>query len=116
MTKKRILVLGGGFAGIECTKRLESHFKDNSEVEIVLVSEDNFLLFTPMLPQVASGMIETRHIIIPIRMICKKATFYESRVKNIDPYGKRVMLYGTREKRGISLDYDYLVEIGRAHV
>lgn len=109
MTKKRILILGGGFAGIECTRRLESHFKHDPEVEIVLVSEDNFLLFTPMLPQVASGMIETRHIIIPIRMICKKATFYESRVKNIDPYGKRVTLYGTREKRGISLDYDYLV-------
>jgi NADH dehydrogenase len=109
VTKKRILVLGGGFAGIECTRRLESYFKHDPEVELVLVSEDNFLLFTPMLPQVASGMIETRHIIIPIRTICKKATFYESRIKNIDPYGRRVTLYGTREKRGISLDYDYLV-------
>lgn len=109
MTKKRILVLGGGFAGVECTRRLESYFKHDSDVELVLVSEDNFLLFTPMLPQVASGMIETRHIIIPIRTICKKATFYEGRVKNIDPYGKRVTLYGTNEKRGISLGYDYLV-------
>ena len=109
MTKKRILVLGGGFAGIECTKRLESYFKHNSEVEFVLVSEDNFLLFTPMLQQVASGMIETRHIIIPIRTICRKATFYEGKVKNIDPYGKRVTLYGTSEKRGTTLDYDYLV-------
>lgn len=109
MTKKRILILGGGFAGIECTRKLESYFKHNSEVEIILISEDNFLLFTPMLPQVASGMIETRHIIIPIRTICKKATFYESRIKNIDPYGKYVTLYGTNEKRGISLEYDYLV-------
>jgi NADH dehydrogenase len=106
---KRILVLGGGFAGVECTRRLESYFKHNPDIELVLVSEDNFLLFTPMLPQVASGMIETRHIIIPIRMICKKATFYENKVKNIDPYGKRVTFYGTREKRGISLNYDYLV-------
>ncbi len=109
MTRKRILVLGGGFAGIECTKKLESYFKHDSEVEISLVSEDNFLLFTPMLPQVASGMIETRHIIIPIRTICKKATFYEGKIKNIDQYGRRVILYGTQEKRGISLDYDYLV-------
>ena len=109
MTKKRILVLGGGFAGIECTRKLESYFKHNSDVEIVLVSEDNFLLFTPMLPQVASGMIETRHIIIPTRTILKKTIFYESRVKNIDPYGKYVSLYGTNEKRGITLQYDYLV-------
>ncbi|WP_268541544.1 NAD(P)/FAD-dependent oxidoreductase [Candidatus Nitrosotenuis cloacae] len=106
---KRILVLGGGFAGVACTRKLESHFKHFSEVEISLVSEDNFLLFTPMLPQVASGTIETRHIVIPIRTICKKATFYEGRVKNIDPYGKRVALYGTNEKRGINLEYDYLV-------
>ncbi|MEM3100678.1 MAG: NAD(P)/FAD-dependent oxidoreductase, partial [Candidatus Nitrosotenuis sp.] len=109
MTKKRILVLGGGFAGVECVRKLESYFKHNPDIELVLVSEDNFLLFTPMLPQVASGMIETRHIVIPIRMICKKATFYENKVKNIDPYGKRVTFYGTREKRGISLNYDYLV-------
>lgn len=109
MTHKRILVLGGGFAGIECTKKLESYFESDTQVELTLVSEDNFLLFTPMLPQVASGMIETRHIIIPIRTICKKAAFYEGRVKNIDPYGKRVTLYGTNEKRGVSLEYDYLV-------
>ncbi len=109
MTKKRILVLGGGFAGIECTRKLESYFKRDSDIELVLISEDNFLLFTPMLPQVASGMIETRHIIIPIRTICKKTTFYEGRVKNIDPYGKYVTLYGTNEKRGVSLEYDYLV-------
>lgn len=109
MTKKRVLVLGGGFAGIECTRKLESYFKNNQDIELVLISEDNFLLFTPMLPQVASGMIETRHIIIPIRTICKKTTFYEGRIKNIDPYGKHVTLYGTREKRGTSLEYDYLV-------
>jgi NADH dehydrogenase len=109
VTKKRILVLGGGFAGIECARKLESYFKRDSDIELVLISEDNFLLFTPMLPQVASGMIETRHIIIPIRTICTKTVFYESRIKNIDPYGKYVTLYGTNEKRGVSLEYDYLV-------
>jgi len=109
VTKKRILILGGGFSGIECTRKLESYFKHDSDIELVLISEDNFLLFTPMLPQVASGMIETRHIIIPIRTICKKTTFYEGRIKNIDPYGKYVTLYGTNEKRGTTLEYDYLV-------
>ena len=107
--KKKIVVLGGGFAGLECTRKLESYFKNDSEIEIVLVSEDNFLLFTPMLPQVASGMIETRHIVMPIRTITKKAIFYEGRVKNIDPYGKIVNLWGSRDKRGISIHYDFLV-------
>ena len=108
-TKKRIVVLGGGFAGVECTRKLESYFRNDSDIELTLVSEDNFLLFTPMLPQVASGMIETRHIIMPIRTICEKTTFYEGRVKNIDPYGKIVTLWGTGERRGISIHYDFLV-------
>lgn len=107
--KKRIVVLGGGFAGLECTRRLESYFMRDPDVEIILVSEDNFLLFTPLLPQVASGMIETRHIITPIRTLCEKAIFYEGKIKNIDPFGKIATLEGTSEKRGVSLHYDFLV-------
>ncbi len=107
--KRKIVVLGGGFAGIECTRQLEVLFKDESNIEIVLISEDNFLLFTPLLPQVASGMIETRHVVMPIRTIIKNATFFEGRIRSIDPYGKIVSLYGTVEKRGVSIHYDYLI-------
>ncbi|MFB5627486.1 MAG: NAD(P)/FAD-dependent oxidoreductase [Nitrosarchaeum sp.] len=107
--KKKIVILGGGFAGVECARQLELSFRNNSEIELIMISEDNFLLFTPMLPQVASGMIETRHIVMPIRAICKKTKFYEGRIKNVDPFGKLVTLWGTGEKRGVSIHYDYLV-------
>jgi NADH dehydrogenase len=107
--KRKIVILGGGFAGVECARQLESYFGNNLEIELVMISEDNFLLFTPMLPQVASGMIETRHIVMPIRAICKKTKFYEGRIKNMDPFGKLVTLWGTGEKRGFSIHYDYLV-------
>ncbi len=107
--KKKIVILGGGFAGVECARQLESKFGNDPEIELVMISEDNFLLFTPMLPQVASGMIETRHIVLPIRTICKKTKFYEGRIKNIDPYGKLVTLWGTRDKRSISIHYDFLI-------
>ena len=107
--KKKIVILGGGFAGVECTRQLESKFGNDPDIELVMVSEDNFLLFTPMLPQVASGMIETRHIVLPIRTICEKTKFYEGRIKNIDPFGKLVNLWGTGDKRSISIHYDFLV-------
>ena len=103
------MILGGGFAGVECARQLESEFGDDQGIEIVMVSEDNFLLFTPMLPQVASGMIETRHIVLPIRTVCKKTKFYEGRIKNMDPHGKLVTLWGTGDKRSISIHYDFLV-------
>ena len=106
---KRILVLGGGFAGVECCLKLESYFGNNSGIEITLVSEDNFILFTPMLPQVASGTIETRHIVTPIRTLIKKIKFYEGKIKYVDPHGKSVALYGTNENRGMLIHYDFLV-------
>ena len=107
--KKRILVVGGGFAGVECIIKLESYFQNNHNFEITLVSEDNFLLFTPMLPQVAAGTIETRHIVTPIRTLIKKTKFYEARIKNIDPHGKIVTLFGTQESRGMRIHYDFLI-------
>ncbi len=107
--KKRIVVLGGGFAGAGCVRKLESYFRNDEEIEIVLISEDNFILSTPMLPQVASGMAEARHIITPIRGICKKTMFYEGQVMSIDPHGKVVNLRRTGRKRGIGVRYDFLV-------
>jgi NADH dehydrogenase len=107
--KKKIVILGSGFAAVECAKKLENEFGNDPEIELVMIGEDNFLLFTPMLPQVASGMIETRHIVFPIRTICKETKFYEGRIKNIDPYGKLVTIWGTGDKRSISIHYDFLI-------
>jgi len=107
--KKKIVILGGGYGGVECTRKLEEYFKNDDDVEMVLISEDNFLLFTPMLPQAAAGMLATRDIVMPIRTIIKKTIFYEGRVKNIDPHGKIVNLWGTDERRGVSIHYDFLV-------
>ena len=107
--KKKIVILGSGFAAVECAKKLENEYGNDPEIELVMIGEDNFLLFTPMLPQVASGMIETRHIVFPIRTICKKTKFYEGRIKNVDPYGKLVTIWGTGDKRSISIHYDFLV-------
>ena len=117
-SSKHIVILGGGFAGIGVLKNLQKEFHNDSSVEITLVSKDNFLLFTPMLPEVASGMIETRHIVTPVRSFCRKAKFYEANLESIDLDNKRVMIIHTigRQPKPISSDshehalkYDYLV-------
>jgi NADH dehydrogenase FAD-containing subunit len=61
----RILILGGGFAGVQVLKKLQAEFQNDTNIEITLVSKDNFFLFTPMLPEVASGTIEPIHIATP---------------------------------------------------
>lgn len=113
---KKILILGSGFAGIEVLKRVQKKFKNKENVKITLVSKDNFLLFTPMLPEVASGMIETRHIVTPVREFCKKAKFYEATVESIDFRNEGVTIAHSIGRQSSPSDwdqhvlkYDYLV-------
>ena len=63
----RILILGGGFAGVIATRRLEKLLGRRRDVEIVLVSRDNFFLITPLLFEACSGTLELRHCSQPIR-------------------------------------------------
>src|SRR5919202_1044337 len=113
---QHILILGSGFSGIEVLKNLQKKFHNNREVTITLVSKNNFLLFTPMLPEVASGMIETRHIVTPIRSFSNKVNFYEADVESIDFKNKHVIIRHPIGKLSEptswdqhTLKYDYLV-------
>jgi NADH dehydrogenase len=131
---KRILILGGGFAGVEVLRRLQDKFQNNVGVDITMVSKDNYFLFTPMLHEVASGMIETRHIVTPIRAFCNRAKFYVAIVSSIDLKNRQViiksptttittssdtimseehadplLLSGVKKERVQLLPYDYLV-------
>jgi len=108
--------LGSGFAGIEVLRKLQKTFIRDKEIEIILISKDNFLLFTPMLPEVSTGMVETRHILTPVRSFCRKALFYQAEVESIDLERKKVHLkysIGNNSQpvafRAQEVDYDYLI-------
>ena len=88
--QKKIAILGGGFAGIEVLTKLQKEFQNDIRVDITLISKDNFFLFTPMLHEVSSGMIETKHVASPLRAFCKRARFIESEVKSIDLVNKKI--------------------------
>ncbi len=112
----RILILGGGFAGIEVLRELQKAFQNDIAIDITLVSRDNFFLFTPMLPEISSGMIETRHIVTPLRVFGNRAEFYEADVKSIDMDNKQVVISHMIGKQtnpiewhSHTLKYDYLV-------
>ncbi|MFQ5961631.1 MAG: NAD(P)/FAD-dependent oxidoreductase [Candidatus Methylomirabilales bacterium] len=66
----RIMILGGGFAGVTTALELAKRCAGVLPVRITLVSEQNFLLFTPMLAEAATGAVETRHVVYPIRPLC----------------------------------------------
>ncbi len=102
---RRIVVLGGGFAGLEAVRVLERRLRRRPDVELLLVSDRNYLLFSPLLPQVASSLVEPRHIVQPIRDIrgARNFRFRRDRVLDIDLAGRRVIL-----AEGV-VAYDWLV-------
>jgi NADH:ubiquinone reductase (H+-translocating) len=72
-----VLVLGGGFAGAYVARLL-------GERGATIVSPENFMLFTPLLPEAASGTLEPRHCVVPLRVMCPHADLLLGRVAGVD--------------------------------
>ena len=90
--QKRIVILGGGFAGMRTAECLEKQLESNSAVSITLVSETNALLFTPMLAEVAGSSLEPSHISTPLRSSLHRTEFIRGRISEIDLERRRVIL------------------------
>src|SRR5512132_2545898 len=106
-SKKRILILGGGFGGVATARHLEGHFRRRPDVEIVLVSRDNFLLMTPLLFEVCSGALDVRSCSFPIRAFLRTTRFVEATVQGIDL--ERRMVHVAAGLQNGELAYDHLV-------
>ena len=78
-----IVIVGGGFAGVAVARRLEHRLRPG-EAEIVLISRENYSLFTPMLPEVTSGELEVRHVVTPIRAQLRRTQFILADVDEFD--------------------------------
>jgi NADH dehydrogenase len=109
--KKRIAILGGGFAGMRVAEYLEEQLGGSAIV--TLVSETNALLFTPMLSEVAGSSLEPSHITTPLRSSLHITKFIRARVTAIDLAAHRVYLApgapNAGEERREDIPYDHLV-------
>jgi len=106
----RVLVLGGGFAGVETARHIEKLTRRRDDVEVWLVNRENFTLFTPLLPEVCSGQLEARHCVTALRAQLKRPSSWAvtATVEAIDLDAKRVTVTGG--DGGLHrLNYDTLV-------
>src|SRR5215471_7380448 len=82
----RIVILGGGFAGVTAAVELARRCAGLLPVHVTLVSNQNFFLFTPMLAEAATGAVETRHILYPIRPLCGQWGVEFGEMHGVGPY------------------------------
>ncbi|MGA3066220.1 MAG: FAD-dependent oxidoreductase, partial [Tepidisphaeraceae bacterium] len=105
----RILILGGGFSGVLMARRLERLCKNRSDVQITLISRDNFLLMTPLMFEACTGTLELRHCSVAIRAFLRRTRFIEGIVSGIDLERRVVHASWGEEGMGHDLPYDQLV-------
>ncbi len=102
----RILVVGGGFAGMYAAMEMKRLTQAGHMV--TLVSSENFMQYQPFLPEVASGTIDPRAVVVPLRPLLKHASIEVGDVTSIDHEARRVQVR-IPDGAVVGLDYDVLV-------
>lgn len=100
----RVVIVGGGFGGLSAARLLDRLIARGLRADVTLISDSNFLLFTPMLAGVAASELEARHVSAPVRAALSQVAFLHATVESVDTRRRTVRLDGGR-----SVPYDQLV-------
>jgi NADH:ubiquinone reductase (H+-translocating) len=104
---RRVVILGGGFGGVAAARRFEQLWRHAPGLDVTLVSKTNYLLFTPMLAEVAAGSLQPSSIGASLRAICPRTRIARAEVAGLDVEARVVHV---RTAAGIEpLPYDHLV-------
>ncbi|MCD0484454.1 NAD(P)/FAD-dependent oxidoreductase [Streptacidiphilus sp. ASG 303] len=107
MERPRILVVGGGFAGVECARRLERKLAP-AEAEIALVTPFSYQLYLPLLPQVAAGVLTPQSVAVSLRRVLRRTNIIPGGAIGVDTQAKMCVIRTITDKV-IVKKYDYIV-------
>ncbi len=105
----RILILGGGFGGIYAALELERSLRARADVEVTLVTRDNYFLFTPMLHEVAASDLDINAIVNPLRKLLRRVRTFSGSIETIDLKTKCVVVSHGFDTHSHKLLYDHLI-------
>jgi NADH dehydrogenase len=109
MKTTRIVIAGGGFAGLYAAMHFDKRLARRADVEVTLISRENFILFTPMLHEVAAGDLYPGDIVNPLRRILRHVKVVEADVQAIDLNLRRVHCVGGVADHELEFEFDHLL-------
>ena len=109
MKTTRIVIAGGGFAGLYAAIHFDKRLARRADVEATLISRENFILFTPMLHEVAAGDLYPGDIVNPLRRILRHVKVVEADVQAIDLNLRRVHCVGGVADHELEFEFDHLL-------
>ncbi|MBC7834284.1 MAG: NAD(P)/FAD-dependent oxidoreductase [Phycisphaerales bacterium] len=107
--RKRVLILGGGFGGLYAARRLGQTLGRRADVEVALIARENYLLFTPMLHEVAAGDLNPADIVAPVRKMVRNARLIQGEVTGIDVQAHVVCYRVGALRQPREITYDHLL-------
>ena len=107
--RNRILILGGGFAGVYTAMYLDKLLRSEPDVEIALVSRENYFVFQPMLAEVISGNIGLLDTVSPIHRLVPRCRLYIREIESIDLLERTVTLGPGFWPQSLVLEFEHLV-------
>jgi NADH dehydrogenase len=107
--KKRILILGGGFAGAYTALYLQKLLSGTPDIEVMVVAQENFILFTPMLHEVAGSDAAATDVVQPLRKMLRRTSVLIGDVESIDFEKKHVRVHQSNLVNRRDVTYDQLV-------
>jgi NADH dehydrogenase len=105
---KRIVILGGGFAGVYTARYLEKLLRPE-QASITVINRENYWVYQPMLPEVIPGSIGLTNVVSPIRRLCPRTNLIVREIEDIDLSQQIVTVSPGFCPRPLELKYDYLV-------
>ena len=109
MKKTKIVIAGGGFAGLYAAKYLNRRLARRPDIEVTLISRENFILFTPMLHEVAAGDLSPSGIVNPLRRILRHVNVVEAEVNSIDLTAKKIRCMAGVRNIELEFEFDHLL-------
>ncbi|HZS01598.1 MAG TPA: NAD(P)/FAD-dependent oxidoreductase [Chloroflexota bacterium] len=106
---KRIVILGGGFAALGAARHLEAALPADGSVEVSLISRDNYLLFTPLLAEAATGQLPPAHVVAPLRAFLRRVQVWQGEVAAVDLAQRRVTVVQPVSGEAVTTTFDQLV-------